>query len=46
LRLVVQQAGELGLRVQTLGSGMAREQAPAPGTMVPVGTEVVVRFSR
>ncbi|SEG54765.1 peptidoglycan synthetase FtsI [Bryocella elongata] len=46
LRLVVQQAGALGLRVQTLGSGMAREQAPAPGTMVPVGTEVVVRFAR
>jgi cell division protein FtsI (penicillin-binding protein 3) len=43
---VVQDAGRLGLRVQMLGSGMAREQAPVAGTMVPVGTEVVVRFAR
>ncbi len=46
LRHVVEQAGAVGLRVQTLGSGMAKEQAPAPGTMVPMGTEVVVRFGR
>jgi cell division protein FtsI (penicillin-binding protein 3) len=32
--------------VQTLGSGLAQEQAPAVGTMVPVGTEIVVRFAR
>lgn len=46
LRSVVQNAGALGLRVQTLGSGIAREQMPAAGTMVPLGTEVVVRFAR
>ena len=46
LRTVVEHAGALGLSVQTLGSGLAREQAPAAGTMVPLGTEVVVRFSR
>jgi cell division protein FtsI (penicillin-binding protein 3) len=46
LRNVVESAGHLGLRVQTLGSGLAREQAPAAGTMVPVGTEIVVRFAR
>jgi cell division protein FtsI (penicillin-binding protein 3) len=46
LRSVVQDAGHLGLRVQMLGSGLAREQAPAAGTMVPVGTEIVVRFTR
>lgn len=46
LRTVVERAGEVGLRVQPLGSGMAREQVPAAGTMVPAGTEVVVRFSR
>ncbi len=46
LRAVVEQAGGLGLRVQPVGSGLAREQAPAPGTMVPAGTEVVVRFLR
>jgi cell division protein FtsI (penicillin-binding protein 3) len=46
LRSVVEDADKVGLRVQTLGSGLAREQAPAPGTMVPLGTEVVVRFAR
>ena len=46
LRTVVERAGGMGLRVQTLGSGLAHEQAPAAGTMVPSGTEVVVRFSR
>jgi len=46
LRSVVQDAAHLGLRVQMLGSGLATEQAPAAGTMVPVGTEIVVRFAR
>jgi cell division protein FtsI (penicillin-binding protein 3) len=46
LRKVVETASGLGLRVEPVGSGLAREQAPAAGTMVPVGTEVVVRFSR
>jgi len=46
VRQAVQTATSAGLRVQTVGSGMAREQAPAAGTMVPAGTEVVVRFGR
>lgn len=46
LRSVVEKAGGLGLRVQTLGSGLAQDQAPAAGTMVSVGTEIVVRFVR
>ncbi|MBW4038376.1 MAG: transpeptidase family protein [Acidobacteria bacterium] len=46
LRSVVERAGGLGLKVQTLGSGLAQEQAPAAGTMVPTGTEIVVRFVR
>jgi cell division protein FtsI (penicillin-binding protein 3) len=46
LRTAVQQADAAGLRVQPLGSGLAREQVPVAGTMVPVGTEVVVRFVR
>ena len=46
LRTVVEKAGGLGLRVQTLGSGLAQGQAPAAGTMVPLGTEIVVKFSR
>jgi cell division protein FtsI (penicillin-binding protein 3) len=46
LRGVVERADAAGLRVQVVGSGLAREQVPAAGTMVPAGTEVVVRFSR
>ena len=46
LRNAVERADAAGLRVQVLGSGLAREQAPAAGTLVPAGTEVVVRFSR
>jgi cell division protein FtsI (penicillin-binding protein 3) len=46
LRVVVEKADQAGLRVQPVGSGLAKDQAPAPGTMVPAGTEVVVRFAR
>ena len=46
LRDVIETASTLGLRVQPLGSGLARDQAPAAGTMVPAGTEIVVRFAR
>jgi cell division protein FtsI (penicillin-binding protein 3) len=46
LRGVVERADAMGLRVQPVGSGLAREQVPAAGTMVPAGTEVVVRFTR
>jgi cell division protein FtsI (penicillin-binding protein 3) len=46
LRKVVEQAGGVGLSVQVLGNGIARDQAPAPGTLVPSGTAVVVRFAR
>jgi cell division protein FtsI (penicillin-binding protein 3) len=46
LRSVVEKADAAGLRVQAVGSGLAREQVPAAGTMVPAGTEVVIRFAR
>jgi cell division protein FtsI (penicillin-binding protein 3) len=46
LRSVVEQADRVGLRVNPVGSGLARQQFPAPGTMVPAGTQVSVRFSR
>ncbi len=46
LRTVIQKAAVAGLRVQPVGSGLAREQVPAAGTLVPMGTEVVVRFTR
>jgi cell division protein FtsI (penicillin-binding protein 3) len=46
LRSAVEKADAVGLRVQPVGSGLAREQVPAAGMMVPAGTEVVVRFTR
>jgi cell division protein FtsI (penicillin-binding protein 3) len=46
LRDVVEHATDLGLRVETLGSGLAQDQVPVAGTMVPPGTEIVVRFAR
>ena len=46
LRTVIEQAASIGLRVEPVGSGLAREQVPVAGTMVPAGTQVVVRFTR
>lgn len=46
LRDVVVQASGMGLGVQIVGSGIARDQAPAAGTLVPAGTEIVVRFAQ
>lgn len=46
VRKVIEEAGSAGLAVKVLGSGIARNQAPAAGTSVPEGTEVVVRFER
>jgi cell division protein FtsI (penicillin-binding protein 3) len=46
VRQVVERAGTAGLAVQLLGNGLARDQAPAAGTLVPMGTEIVVRFAR
>jgi cell division protein FtsI (penicillin-binding protein 3) len=46
LRAVVERAAAAGLRVDPVGTGVARDQAPAAGTMVPSGTEIVVRFGR
>jgi cell division protein FtsI (penicillin-binding protein 3) len=46
LRAAVEKADAAGLRLKPVGSGLAREQVPAAGTMVPLGTEIVVRFTR
>jgi cell division protein FtsI (penicillin-binding protein 3) len=46
LRHVIEEAGTTGLSVRVVGAGLAREQAPAAGTMVPAGTAVVVQFVR
>jgi cell division protein FtsI (penicillin-binding protein 3) len=46
LREVIVQASAVGLGVQVVGSGIARDQAPAAGTLVAAGTEIIVRFSQ
>ncbi|HXR38257.1 MAG TPA: penicillin-binding protein [Terracidiphilus sp.] len=46
MRKVIEQASAAGLEVQIAGSGTVREQAPAAGTMVAAGTQIVVRCSR
>ncbi|HEY0758071.1 MAG TPA: penicillin-binding protein [Acidisarcina sp.] len=46
VRKAIEEAGLSGLTLEAIGNGIAAEQAPAPGTMVPTGTEVVVRFKR
>jgi cell division protein FtsI (penicillin-binding protein 3) len=43
VRKVIEQAAAAGLEVQISGSGTVREQAPAAGTMVAPGTQIVVR---
>jgi cell division protein FtsI (penicillin-binding protein 3) len=43
VRKVIELAAAAGLEVQVAGFGTAREQAPAAGTMVTPGTQVVVR---
>ena len=45
MRQAVQTATQLGLGVQVLGSGVDRAQAPAAGTRVAPGTEIVLRFA-
>jgi len=46
LRKVVETSAAAGLQVRTTGSGTAREQAPAAGTMVVPGTQIVVLCAR
>jgi cell division protein FtsI (penicillin-binding protein 3) len=43
IRKVIEAAAAAGLEVNIHGNGTAREQAPAAGTMVAAGTQVVVR---
>lgn len=46
LRVAVQMAQQSGVELEVIGSGVAREQSPAPGTRVPAGSKVAVRFTR
>jgi cell division protein FtsI (penicillin-binding protein 3) len=46
VRKVIEQAAAAGFEVQITGTGTAREQAPAPGSMVAPGTRIVVKCGR
>jgi cell division protein FtsI (penicillin-binding protein 3) len=46
VRKIIVQAAAAGFEVQIVGSGTAREQVPAAGTMVPPSTKIVVRCGR
>jgi cell division protein FtsI (penicillin-binding protein 3) len=46
LRKVIEVSAAAGLEVQMIGTGTAREQAPAAGTLVARGTQIVVRCAR
>jgi cell division protein FtsI (penicillin-binding protein 3) len=46
MRQVIVHAAAAGLEVQISGSGTVREQAPAAGTLVASGTQIVVRCAR
>ncbi|HHY39385.1 MAG TPA: PASTA domain-containing protein [Clostridia bacterium] len=44
IRAVADILGEIGLRLDVKGSGVARRQNPSPGTLVPRGTVIEVIF--
>jgi cell division protein FtsI (penicillin-binding protein 3) len=46
MRGAMEAAQEVGLVLDAQGSGIAREQAPLPGTQLPRGSHVAVRFVR
>ncbi|MGC2477505.1 MAG: penicillin-binding protein [Candidatus Sulfotelmatobacter sp.] len=45
-RGAVEAAEDTGLEIEAVGSGLAREQSPAPGTHVAAGSRVTVQFGR
>jgi cell division protein FtsI (penicillin-binding protein 3) len=46
MRSVIETAQTAGIEVDAFGSGVAREQSPAPGSRLPAGRRVTVRFGR
>ena len=46
LRGALEAAEDAGFDLDAIGSGVAREQSPAPGAHVAAGSRVVVRFGR
>ncbi len=46
LRMAIEAAQDLGLDLDAIGSGTAREQSPPPGAHVAAGSRITVRFGR
>ena len=46
VRAALEAAEDIGLDLDAIGSGTAKEQSPSPGSHVPAGSRVVVRFGR
>jgi cell division protein FtsI (penicillin-binding protein 3) len=46
VRSSLELAEDTGLELNLVGSGVAREQSPAPGTHVTAGSRVIVKFGR
>jgi cell division protein FtsI (penicillin-binding protein 3) len=46
VRGAIETAQDIGLELNPVGSGIAREQTPAPGTHVTAGSRVLVKFGR
>ena len=46
VRSAVESAQDAGLELEAVGSGVARQQSPLPGTHVAAGTHVTVQFGR
>lgn len=46
MRAAVETAQDAGIELEAVGSGVARDQSPAPGSHVAGGARVVVRFAR
>jgi beta-lactam-binding protein with PASTA domain len=46
VRAAVETAEETGLDLDAVGSGLAHEQQPPPGSRVAAGTRIMVHFGR
>ncbi len=46
MRSAVEEAQQTGLELSVFGSGIARQQFPLPGSHLPAGQRVTVRFTR
>jgi cell division protein FtsI (penicillin-binding protein 3) len=46
LRAVLEESAATGVQIEVSGNGMARNQVPAAGSILPAGTRVRVQFTR